>query len=474
MVPATPLEACAYARITPSAAIAAWLESLAGTSDDAACLTLGHSVRGAPLRALHCRRVRAEGGRRLRVMLVGSHHGGSEPAGGEALLVIARALVRGELRGLLDALEVLIVPDANPDGRDADSSRNANRINLNRDYVLLSQPESRALDAAVRRFRPQIVLDAHESAALKRRSLGREGWLTEFEAQFDVANNPALPAPLRDHGERVLLEEFIARVNRRGLHAQRYVREIASTSQPLTHGGLTIRRFRNKAGVLGAWSFLLETRLDPRDGQYPSYRNIEVRTSKQVLCIREFLHAVAEQAPELEALHAALPPPAPGEPLVLGADYVERAAGALHHVPLRRIDTGEVVSLAFSDHRAVAPHAPLAAPRAWMLPEHTSVFRELLQRHGLHFEVLGASVERELIARQVANVHLDAPAELVEAAGPQRLRMPVGALRVPYTQPLGRLAALLLEPRSSSSVFAHPAYRRLLVPGRPLCVYHER
>ncbi len=474
MNPATPLEACGHSRISASSAVAAYLDRLAAASDEADCRTLGYSVRGAPLRALIIRR----GGagtvrRRLRVMLVGSHHGGSEPAGGEALLVIARALLHGDLRDLLARMELVIVPDVNPDGRDDDSSRNANRVNLNRDYVLLSQPESRALNAAVQRYRPDVVLDAHESAALKRRTLGREGWLTEFQAQFDVANNPALSPALLAYGEDLLLPDLIARVGGSGLHAQRYIREITSTAQALTHGGTTIRRFRNKAGALGALSFLLETRLDPKEASYPSFRNIEVRTAKQVLCIRAFLLAVAERMDGILALQAAVAPPRPGELLVLGADYVPAAEGALHHVPLRRIDTGEVVEVPFPDHRRMAPHRPVPAPRAYVCTRHVPVVRDLLLRHGLGFELLSRAREVDVEERIVEQVHPDAPPVLGAAATARSVKLPAGALRIPLEQPFGRVVPLLLEPLSASSAFSHPAYRRLLTPGQPLFLYRE-
>ena len=39
-------------------------------------------------------------------------------------------------------------------------------------------------------FKPHVVLDIHESAILKKKSLGAEGWLTDFEAQFQCANHP--------------------------------------------------------------------------------------------------------------------------------------------------------------------------------------------------------------------------------------------------------------------------------------------
>lgn len=51
--------------------------------------------------------------------------------------------------------------------------------------------------------------------------------------------------------------------------------------------------------------------------------------------------------------------------------------------------------------------------------------------------------------------------------------VPDGTIVVPTEQPLGRLAALLLEPGSLASVMATPAFEALAVPGvnKPCCVY---
>ena len=159
MIP-TPLEATGYRRIPSSAEVDAFLAALAAASPGVRCETWGHSLLDRPLRALVCAPTAPPP--RLRVMLVGSQHGGSEPAGCEALLLTARAIAQGALRAALEELEILILPNANPDGREVDSSRNANGVNLNRDYVRLSQPESRALNAALMRYRPDVILDAHE------------------------------------------------------------------------------------------------------------------------------------------------------------------------------------------------------------------------------------------------------------------------------------------------------------------------
>ena len=449
----TPLEASGHTRISYSPEIDAWLAMLVAAASGAQLAVCGHSLRGQPLSVLHCG-VGAEGAAAIRpkVLLVGSQHGGSEAAGCEALLVLARRLLLGDLAPLRHHLDILILANANPDGRDADSNRNANGVNLNRDHVLLSQPETRALTSLLRAERPAVVLDAHESAALKRRTLWREGWLTEFEAQFDVATHPAIPRPRRVFGEARLLAPWCAQVSAGGLAADRYIREILSTSQALTHGGVTIRGLRNKAGVLGSLSFLLETRLDPKDGNYRSYRNIAVRVAKQLTCMEAFLGLLRDQAATIASLARLPRAPVAGQPLALGADYAPVAHAPVAHIPLRRAADGERVLVPFADHRRLVPRAPVRLPPAYLVTRHAEVVASVLARHGLAFETLAAST-LTISAAVAPTAQADLPATL---------RVDAGTLRVPTAQTDGLLVPLLLEAHSHCNLFAHSEYAPLV------------
>ena len=65
------------------------------------------------------------------VVLVGQQHG-DEPASAEALLVLARELAPGGLlETLLDKINVIVVPRANPDGSEAGTRVTANGIDMN-------------------------------------------------------------------------------------------------------------------------------------------------------------------------------------------------------------------------------------------------------------------------------------------------------------------------------------------------------
>ena len=87
---------------------------------------------------------------------------GNEPAGGEAALNhIAR--LDGEWGDdLLDTINCYVIPRVNPDGAKNYTRANASGVNLNRDMVLATMPETAALRYACDIFQPDLNIDGHE------------------------------------------------------------------------------------------------------------------------------------------------------------------------------------------------------------------------------------------------------------------------------------------------------------------------
>ncbi|MSQ67155.1 MAG: hypothetical protein EXR83_03020 [Gammaproteobacteria bacterium] len=451
-------------RPSTSTEILAYLARLAAGSPRACCQHLGHSVRGQALVALHC----GEAARGLpRVLLVGSHHGGSEPAGGEALLLLARDLLYGDLQGLLERFEFMLVPNANPDGRDAGSARNAREVNLNRDYGLLSQPETQAVNALLLAWRPHIVLDAHESAALKRHTLGAEGYLTDFDCQIDIANHPASTAAQQALAVE-LLEQTLQEVRANGLRAQRYIKEIRSIRKPMTHGGVAIGRFRNKAALYGALSFLLETPMLPKDEVYPSYQNIAARTAQQQVCLRSFLRVLARSPAVLDGVPATATPLCAGMALSLSGHYQVDPHEPVRWLDLQRYPSREPIQLPFANHGWLRPGPAVVVPTAYYITEHTAVFARALSAHGLRYEWVTQAATVPVRSWRCA------PTGQRAAAEDRLLALAAGHLQVSTTQPLVRLACLLLEWESPSALRRYPEFQRLAVPGECQVVHRAR
>lgn len=160
---------------TTQAEVSDWLQSLASKSQGSgnllAVANIGTTQRGTPIQALvatHATSTQAtalNNSARPTVLLVGQQHG-DEPASAEALLIIARELApRGLLEPLLQKINVVIVPRANPDGAETASRLTADGTDLAKDHLLLSTPEARALATLIRDYRPAAVVDLREYQA---------------------------------------------------------------------------------------------------------------------------------------------------------------------------------------------------------------------------------------------------------------------------------------------------------------------
>ena len=468
----TPLETANFERISTSAEISAYLDTIAAAVPFAQKEVVGQSVEGRPVEALAFRLGKvADGPQRMTIMVIGSQHGAAEPAGGEALMVIARDLAQGDLRPLLDDADIILLPNANPDGRDLGRRANANWVNINIDFVLAMQAETRILKQALARYAPEALLDSHESAILKRKTLARDGYLTDFNAQFEIANNPGITPAMRSFALDDLLPTLTARVSDAGLPAHRYIGEIISIRQPITNGGLTLRNFRNTAGMSGALSFLVETKLDSREDSFPTYRNIGVRVDRQLICIRAFLTLMHERRADVLRHVAQAREQAPTEKIGLYAGYVLDDAHPKVSIPMRRLDTRELENLEFRDHRKLVVADEIAMPSTLLVTEHQQRIAGILDQHGVKYEPLAAPMTVRVLASRFdpqANITARVP-QL--AATSREITAPAGTLVIDTAQPNGRTAVLLLDPRSTSSVFRYPAYAALVRKDRDHFVY---
>lgn len=115
----------------------------------------------------------------VRVFVIARQHG-SEEAGMTASMALLRYFATSNhptARDLMRQMALIMVPVANPDGMSASRRANSRGVDLNRDWHVFSQPETRAVASAVRKYQPHALIDMHELPATSSKPAFRDNFI---------------------------------------------------------------------------------------------------------------------------------------------------------------------------------------------------------------------------------------------------------------------------------------------------------
>ncbi len=447
---ATPALVPGRVDFTRNEELAAFLEHLA-RAERVQLIEAGHSHAGVPILALHFSR----GPGRPVAMLIGQQHG-NEPAGAEALLALARALADedSDLSPVLDRLDVIVLPRANPDGTSLGRRTTARGVDLNRDHLLLATDEARAIAQLALRFDPVLVVDAHEHVALSGRT-PTGGGIARHDLLLQFATTPNLAPDLVDASEDWFAAPLRADLEATGLSSDWYHVRTAVPGR-LAMGGIHPTLARNVFGLRHAVSVLLESR-----GLDLGRLHFERRVHSHVVAMSSLLRSAATHADALVTRRAAAV--AAQRAMACSGPLVVEAAMTRMRREWQAIDrdTGADVSAQIEWDSALELR-PLTTRRRpcgyWLAPTaHDAVAR---------LRLLGVSVRqldepsrwrpRSTKNRPVARPPADGSTlRLSVELRARPLASQAGAYFVTMDQPLAALAAAALEPDSAHSYVAH-------------------
>jgi hypothetical protein len=428
---------------------------------------LGQSQRGTPILAMVATRAKSstpdslDGSGRPTVLLMGQQHG-DEPASAEALLVVARELAPGGLlEPLLDRINVIVVPRANPDGAEASQRTTANGVDLNHDHLLLETPEAQALALLVRDYRPLAVLDLHEYTVTGR-------YLQKFNAiQYYDA--------LMQYGNTANTPEFVTRAAREWYHApmadalraQKLSTDwyYTTSSDPqdlrVSMGGLEPQSAHNINGLKNAVSVRVESR-----GEGIGRTHLQRRVHTHITAVSSALRSTAERASSLKQVRSFVTRDISA--LACHGRAVLEAGPTNGERDLTMLDptTGADRTVHVQWQSTLAPRTLKSRQRPcgyWLAPG-AGTAAERLQMLGL--QVMRVAESGSVVAETYAETGRRAPSAtdgnptsdiaLVEVT-PTRtaIDIPAGSYYIPMNQGLANVAMAALEPDTPSSYFAH-------------------
>ena len=440
-------------------------------------------------------------------------HGG-EVEGKEAVLMLARRLVSGDLKPLTRQLVILIAPDYNADGNEKIDVRNrgaqygpvagvgtrenSKGLDLNRDYMKLDSAEARSLVGLFNTWDPHVIVDLHTTNGSYHANHltyapmlnpNADERLIEFTRERMLA--PIRQRMLKAHNWRIYYYGNFSREGG-GNHPPRV--------DPANPGDVTWRTFdhrprfgNNYAGLRNRIAILSEAY---------SYLDFKGRIEVTEDFVEEIWRSAAAHAKQIMSLTAQadrmLALPATGKPVELGVSFEGRAlpepveilVGDVTKVPNPRSGR-EMLAMApmaapvmMKDYGLFAATRSLPLPRGWVIPRGSTNGNRLnaaldrLRWHGVRIDELAADAQLAVerfsitgITRAPKPFQGHQEARLTGTMDKAQLTVPAGSLYIPANQPLARLAFYLLEPESDDGLVTWNIIEEGLEAGQTYPIY---
>ena len=480
--------------------------------------TFGHSEEGRALPLVilsdppisEPRDARASG--KPIVFVFANIHAG-EVEGKEAMQHIARRIVLGDLRPLLDKLIILVAPIYNADGnekinvmnRTAQNGplggvgvrENSKGLDLNRDYMKLESKEAQSMVGLFNRWDPHLTVDLHTT----------NGSYHGYHLTYSIPLNPTVdPRIIAYHREKLMpaiAKALLAQHKFRSYYYGNFEGEAAKPGEPdkrrweaFTHQpriGQNYVGFRNRFTILSeAYSYL-----DFR-------RRVEVTEA----FVEEILKYSAAHGAEMAQLAnqvdlATIRRGLAGPPFQMGVEYemkalpkpVEILVGEVTKVKNPRSGRDMTVMIEdkftpvrMQDFGLFAARRSVTTARAYLFrrEDGTRAVIEKLLQHGIAVEELTQSLTTEVESFVIESVKKagrqfqgHTAVTLTGHYKKETIEFPAGSIIVRAAQPLGTLAAYLLEPESDDGLTTwnlldtdlgegkvHPVYK-VMVDSRP-------
>ena len=424
------------------------------------------------------------GGKPIVFVFANIHAG--EVEGKEAMQHMARRIVLGDMRRLLDKLIILIAPIYNADGnekinvmnRTAQNGplggvgvrENSKGLDLNRDYVKLESPEAQSLVRLFNRWDPHLTVDLHTT----------NGSYHGYHLTYSIPLNPTVdPRIIAYHREKLMpaiAKGMLAQHKFRTYYYGNFEGEAPQPGAPdkrrweaFTHQpriGQNYVGFRNRFTILSeAYSYLdFRRRVEVTEAfveeilKYSAAHGAEMAQLANQVDLETIKRGLAGPTFKMGVEFEMKPLPNPVEILVGEVNKVKNPRSGRDMTVMVE---NKFTPVKMQDFGLFAAKRSVTTARAYLFrrEEGTRAVIEKLQQHGIAVEELTSPLTTEVESFVIETVKKagrpfqgHTAVTLTDKYRKETIEFPVGSIIIRSAQPLGTLAAYLLEPESDDGL----------------------
>ncbi len=463
-----------YQKVTSYEELTGFIKQLDETNDLLKVETIGQSVQGRNLYALKFSS--SEFGKdksKIKMLFFAQQHG-NEQSGKEGALLLAQELLKPENRYLFEKIDFVLIPQVNPDGSEANKRRNGNDMDLNRNHLILTEPETQTLHHFFDNYLFEVNMDVHEYSPYGG-EWEKYGYRKNADVTLGATTNPNVSDKIREFSNTGAVPYVLKSLSINNFSSSVYCPGGPPELDYIRHSTFDVNDGRQSFGIQNTLSFIQEG----MNGTDMYIENIKHRSQGQMHGMRAMLEYVYLHKNEIKKTVAssrkALISGKSNPKVSIQSEHVSN--GEKLTLQLFSYSTQKDTTVIVSDYRPVVKSVyDVTKPAGYLIPKAN---KELVEWVGKHAFVTadfkpkkGQKIEQYTINSIDSidferDIIVDPNVETTDFSGEITAS---GYLYIPTNQLKGNFIVLALEPKSMLGLVTYKQYEHLLKIGEPFPV----
>jgi hypothetical protein len=430
---------------------------------------IGQTVQGRNMYVL--RFSSAEFGKdpgKIKVLIFAQQHG-NEQSGKEGALLLAQALQRPENRYLLDKIDIAIVPQMNPDGSEGKKRLNGLEADLNRNHLILTEPETIALHKLFDKYLFEVTMDVHEYYPYGE-TWQKSGYFVNTDERIGPVNNPNISVDIRNLSNNDFLPFM-----------QKYLKDRHFTNFIYSPGGppgvdyirnstFDINDGRQSFGIQNSFSFIQEG----LNGKDYSGENLKHRAEGQMTgmrCLLEYVYLNKDKIKTMVAADRHDLENGKGD-RTISIQCEHSANGKSLDLPVHSYATDRDTVISITDYRPVVKSiCDVIRPEGYLIPKKLKDVTDWISRHAFTQSAYLPTTSDKIEQYDIVKIDsIDFEGDMVVnpevTSGEIHSKIsPDDYVYLPTSQLKGNMIVIALEPKSILGLVTYPQFAHLLKAG---------
>jgi hypothetical protein len=465
----SPLQKNNYSKLTSYEELSSYVRQLDNSSGLLKVEVMGQSTKGRNLYAMKFSS--SEFGKdlsKIKILLFAQQHG-NEQSGKEGALLLAQELLKTENLYLFDRIDLVIVPQMKPDGSEADKRLNGNEADLNRNHLILTEPETVALHKLFDKCLFEVTMDVHEYYPFGK-TWKKFGYYINTDELIGSVNNPNVPENLKDLANLSFLPFMKKYLNDRHFTNFTYSPGGPPGIDYIRHSTFDINDGRQSFGIQDSFSFIQEG----LNGKDSSSQNIKHRAEGQMTGMRSLIEYSYQNKEKIKNMVARdrrdLIHRSSGDSISVQCEHARNVEKL--ELPVHSYFSGTDSILTVIDYRPVVKSlCYVTRPEGYLIPKKNTDLTGWLERHAFHQAPCDFSPTDKIEQYSIGSIDsIDFEGDkvvkpTVELKAFQSHVSAEDYIYVPASQLKGNMLVIALEPKSMLGLVTYKQFAYLLKAG---------